>query len=65
MFDPDSNTSQNELTEDFSLPEAGGHKETSSILADQLRLSIWAQFGGGGGVAGFQPMSTVVHMEPK
>ncbi len=41
----------------------GGHKEMSSILADQKRPSPNA--GGGGGVAGPQPMSTAVHMEPK
>jgi hypothetical protein len=56
--------------------ESWGHKEMSSILADQnKRLRIWAQMrgdwgGGGGGLWGFsfQPIQWVqpaVHMEPK
>ncbi len=36
----------------------GGHKEMSSILADQQRPHIWAQMRGGA-------MSTAVRMEPK
>ncbi len=49
--------------------DTSGHKDMSSILADQYlhpSYSIWAQMRGGGGrVAGSQPMSTAVHMEPK
>jgi hypothetical protein len=46
--------------------EEGGHKEMSSILADQKRSRMWAQMRGKGeGVAGPQPMSTAVHVEPK
>ncbi len=40
---------------------AGGHKETSSILADQYM----SPNGGGGGGSGSEPISTAVHMEPK
>ncbi len=40
---------------------AGGHKEMSSILADQYRPSLLAQMRGGGAV-GSHPMSTAVHM---
>ncbi len=43
---------------------AGGHKEMSSILADQYIASSGEQ-GGGGEVAGSQPMSTAVHLELK
>jgi hypothetical protein len=42
-----------------------GHKEMSSILPDQQRPRILTQNAGGGGIAGSQPMSTAVHMEPK
>ncbi len=46
-----------------------GHKEISSILADPYSALVYvcAQMGGGGGrgVAGCQPMSTAVHIEPK
>jgi hypothetical protein len=41
--------------------EARGHKEMSSILADHWRPKC----GGEEEVAGPQPMSTAVHMEPK
>jgi hypothetical protein len=34
----------------------------SSIFADQLRPHIGVQMRGGWGVAGFQPMSTAVHI---
>ncbi len=45
---------------------AGGHKELSSILADPIkRRRLWAHMWGGGGIAGSQPMSTAVQMEPK
>ncbi len=44
------------------------YNEMSSIFADQWRPPIWAQTkrcgGGGGGVAGSQPMSTAVHRSP-
>ena len=44
----------------------GSYKEMSSILADQQRPSYMSpNAGGGGGVAGSQPMRTAVHMEPK
>ncbi len=39
----------------------GGHKEMSSILADQQHPRIWAQMRGGGEFGGSQPMSTDVH----
>ncbi len=39
---------------------AGGHKEMSSVLADQWRLVFEPK-----GVAGSHPMSPGVHMEPK
>jgi hypothetical protein len=48
--------------------QPGSHKEMSSILADHYHPRIWAQMqgdGGGGGVAGSQPMSPAVDMEPK
>ena len=47
--------------------QSGGYKELSSILADQylprIRVQMWGA-GGGGGVAGSQPMSTAVHKSP-
>jgi hypothetical protein len=43
------------------LRRSGGHKEMSSILANQLCPRIGAQMRGGG-VAGPQPMSKAVHM---
>ncbi len=44
----------------------GGHKEMSSILADHaIAPSYLSPKCGGEGVAGSQPMSTAVHMEPK
>ncbi len=44
-----------------------GSQRDVVILTDQLRPRIWAQMRGGEGgkVAGPQPMSTAVHMEPK
>ncbi len=44
------------------LFDSGGHKEMSSILADQQRPE--PRYRGKGGVAGSKPMSTAVHMEP-
>jgi hypothetical protein len=53
----------------FDTVKAGGHKEMSSFLADQLRPRIFEpKCAGEGGVAGFagsQPMSTAVNMQPK
>ncbi len=45
--------------------QSGGHKEMSSILADQLRQLSLNPGGGVGDVAGSQLMSTAVHKEPK
>jgi hypothetical protein len=43
-----------------------GYKEMSSILADQSALVYEPKWRGRGwGIAGSQPMSTAVHMEPK
>ncbi len=45
---------------------SGGHKEMSSILADQQRPRIFnAGGGGGGGIAGSQRMGTSVYRVPK
>ncbi len=47
--------------------KAGGQKEMSSILAMTNSALIYEPkcWGGGGGVAVSQLMSTAVHMEPK
>ncbi len=45
-------------------PVPGDYKEMSSIFADSA-LVYESKCGGKGGVAGSQPMSTAVHMEPK
>jgi hypothetical protein len=52
------------LAKESNNPTAGGHKEMSSILADQWRSHEPKCWGtGGGGVAGPQPTSTAVHIE--
>ncbi len=51
--DPGGPRQQNHLhAEGEWTSTPGGHKEKSSILADQLIPRIWAQMGGGGGRRG-------------
>jgi hypothetical protein len=46
---------------DKLVSAAGSYKEMSSVMA----ALVYEPKCGGGGVAGSQPMSTAVHMEPK
>jgi hypothetical protein len=55
-------------TDSLKQCQAGSHKEISPILADQNSALVYEPknaWGGPGGVAGSQPMSSPVHMEPK
>ncbi len=53
-----------ELFINFVSGGGGGHKEMSSISADQIEPSYMSP-NAGKGAAGSQPMSTAVHIKPK